>query len=539
MEEFNQQFLPASEKYVTMEEVRALIANSMTSITSPLTVKSSYMQSEDFTTGSKGWQIKANGDVEFNNGYFRGDLTGATGTFSGTVNVGSLNIPDITTANSFHTDTAGNSWWGCNVADFALDNNNANAYILNTGVAKFQDVSIAGTVSGRSTIVLAQAIDASGHFADDAISTASASILGSFTFGASGALQIGTYSAGVTGDIRISPTGILGRDKNNATTFSIDATTGVAVLNGLVVGTNVGLGTAQDSSGVTTIVGNVVTTSFVNALSITAGSVACENLTGTYITGKTIRTSVSGKRVIMSSDILQVFDNSNNYERIRIDSGQIWLSQGNASFSVYQSGSIGFTSSGLVLENNELGGGTSLVLGDDNLYLSGNIYLNGSYFSPSNYLTTSTFSSHTGSVSAHHSSTSNGIAITPSSIVVSGNITPSSSNKRQCGTASYYWARVYSDAYFTKNTSFQTGWDKYDDLQIIRDLRTTKDDSISTGYKLDISSLPEEMKDGKFVDYGGLQSFNLCAMKKMVECIDDLKKTIDDLNNRIEVLEHK
>lgn len=38
----------------------------------------------------------------------------------------------------------------------------------------------------------------------------------------------------------------------------------------LVVGTNVGLGTAQDSAGVTTIVGNTVTTGFVNALSITA-----------------------------------------------------------------------------------------------------------------------------------------------------------------------------------------------------------------------------------------------------------------------------
>jgi len=37
-------------------------------------------------------------------------------------------------------------------------------------------------------------------------------------------------------------------------------------LNGLVVGTNVDLGTAQDSAGVTTIIGDTVTTSFVNAL---------------------------------------------------------------------------------------------------------------------------------------------------------------------------------------------------------------------------------------------------------------------------------
>lgn len=43
--------------------------------------------------------------------------------------------------------------------------------------------------------------------------------------------------------------------------------------NQLTVGTNVGLGTAQDSAGVTTIIGNTVTTSFVNALDVTAQSV--------------------------------------------------------------------------------------------------------------------------------------------------------------------------------------------------------------------------------------------------------------------------
>lgn len=145
-----------------------------------------------------------------------------------------------------------------------------------------------GTLSGRSTITLAAAIDAAGHFADAAISTATGTILGAFTFGASGAIQIGTYQAGVTGDIRISPTGILGRDKDNNMTFSINAMTGVAVVSGLVVGTNVGIGTAQTAANVTTIVGNTVTTGFVNALGITAVSVAAENITGTTISGKTI-----------------------------------------------------------------------------------------------------------------------------------------------------------------------------------------------------------------------------------------------------------
>lgn len=81
----------------------------------------------------------------------------------------------------------------------------------------------------------------------------------------------------------------------------------------LIVGTNVGLGTAQDSSGVTTIIGNTVTTGFVNALSITAGSVAAENITGTYITGKTVRTATSGARIQMNGSnnhIEYLYDNS-------------------------------------------------------------------------------------------------------------------------------------------------------------------------------------------------------------------------------------
>jgi len=55
-------------------------------------------------------------------------------------------------------------------------------------------------------------------------------------------------------------------------------------------------------TGVTSIVGGVVTTDYVNALSVTAGSVAAENISGTTITGKIIRTAASGTRVEITSD---------------------------------------------------------------------------------------------------------------------------------------------------------------------------------------------------------------------------------------------
>lgn len=104
------------------------------------TMVDGFFQSANYVAGVSGWKILPNGNVEFGSGYFRGDITGATGTFTGTLTGGSLNIPDTTSANSFHTDASGNSFWGCTPANFVSDINNAKAYILNTGVAKFADI---------------------------------------------------------------------------------------------------------------------------------------------------------------------------------------------------------------------------------------------------------------------------------------------------------------------------------------------------------------------------------------------------------------
>jgi hypothetical protein len=80
----------------------------------------------------------------------------------------------------------------------------------------------------------------------------------------------------------------------------------------LIVGTNVGLGTAQDSSGVTTIIGNTVTTGFVNALSVTAGSVSADDVTAGTITGSTLQTATSGHRVVIdgSADNITFYNSS-------------------------------------------------------------------------------------------------------------------------------------------------------------------------------------------------------------------------------------
>lgn len=76
--------------------------------------------------------------------------TADTLTISGTLVAstivgGSIHIPDQdTTANSFHTNTTGTSWWGATETSFTADNNNANAWINADGSARFASVTITG-----------------------------------------------------------------------------------------------------------------------------------------------------------------------------------------------------------------------------------------------------------------------------------------------------------------------------------------------------------------------------------------------------------
>lgn len=67
-----------------------------------------------------------------------------------------------------------------------------------------------------------------------ALNTHSRKILGEFEFSQQGALQIGEYTNGVSGDLRISPNGITARDSAGLTTFNLDGTDGSAVFKGTI-----------------------------------------------------------------------------------------------------------------------------------------------------------------------------------------------------------------------------------------------------------------------------------------------------------------
>ena len=70
---------------------------------------------------------------------------GSTLTITGDLVAGELHIPDKTTADSFHVNTNGDAWWGCNEADFNSDPDNAVAYILKDGTTKFSTLTVSET----------------------------------------------------------------------------------------------------------------------------------------------------------------------------------------------------------------------------------------------------------------------------------------------------------------------------------------------------------------------------------------------------------
>ena len=65
-----------------------------------------------------------------------------------------------------------------------------------------------------------------------ALNTRSRKILQEFELAQSGAIQIGDFKEGLTGDLRLTPNGLTARDVAGITTFAIDGTTGSAVFKG-------------------------------------------------------------------------------------------------------------------------------------------------------------------------------------------------------------------------------------------------------------------------------------------------------------------
>ena len=66
------------------------------------------------------------------------------------------------------------------------------------------------------------------------LDTKSRKIIGVFDFTEYGAIHIGKYEYAQSGDIRLSPNGIVARNQNGDTTFALDGDTGDAVFAGQI-----------------------------------------------------------------------------------------------------------------------------------------------------------------------------------------------------------------------------------------------------------------------------------------------------------------
>lgn len=135
--------------------------------------------------------------------YIWWDASANTLNIVGAVSASSINIPDTTTANSFHVDSNGNSWWGTNLATGYAT---APASILNDGSAKFSNITITGGSVASSTLagliglantnLAAQGWTFTSIFSSSAYNNA-AWTSGSFTSAAGTTYSISSGSTGV------------------------------------------------------------------------------------------------------------------------------------------------------------------------------------------------------------------------------------------------------------------------------------------------------------------------------------------------------
>ncbi len=296
---------------------------------------------------------------------------GANLTIVGGVSVGSLNIPDITTTSSFHTDSSGNSWWGTNVATGYAT---APASILATGVAQFTNITITGGSVAASTlagiVALANTNVAAQNWTQTSVFSASSATVvawgaGTFTTAAGTAYSIGASNTGTMAartyiylDIAVSTTAY-----QVTTTAALAVGTGkvlvATALNGTaeasfqVFGSNGGINIdganianatitttqiaaaaaitgaqiASATIGAANIVANTITASQIAANTITASQIAANTVTAGQIAANTITATQIAAATITTTQIAANTIVGNNIAANTITSGKISVSQ--------------------------------------------------------------------------------------------------------------------------------------------------------------------------------------------------------------------
>lgn len=307
--------------------------------------------------------VNMNGELRATSGKFSGDITGATGTFTGTVSIGSLNIPDTTTANSFHVDSNGNTWWGANVATGSAG---ANAAILNTGAATFKSVALSTSVS------------ISGIANNTSTDISLLEKTHTMTFTSASATQVNWTSGTVT--------------LSNGRTFSISSgnTGSMSALTYIYVDPGVSSTVLQTTTVAATALGankiligcaqnNTVTASYVpygpgqplvdganiGALSIVAGNIAASTITGTKIAANTITAGNITAGTITATEIASSTITGTNISSMNLTSKTITADTGTIAGWTLSTTDLSKTSGGNTVAIST--GGTAFVAGPGGL----------------------------------------------------------------------------------------------------------------------------------------------------------------------------
>ncbi len=263
--------------------------------------------------------------------------TGTGLIIEGSITASSINIPDIVTANSFHVDSSGNTWWGATTLGSAVGK------VLDTGAATFSNMTITGgAISGASIsigsgnnifkadangIYLGNATFASAPYSVSmagALIATNATITGviTATSGAIGGFTIGTdYISDVANSMGMASTISIGDDirfwagstfaNRNTAPFKVTEagviTATLAVITGALttaVGSSIN-GTYITAASIigTAIANATITSTNIAAATITATQIATGTITGTQIDSATITSSNIATGTILAGNI--------------------------------------------------------------------------------------------------------------------------------------------------------------------------------------------------------------------------------------------
>ena len=167
------------------------------------------IQNNGFVAGAAGWQLTAAGNLEANSGNFRGDITGSSGTFTGTLSAATITGGTITGTSinngtgTFLVDTAGNLTATSATITGTVTSSNVTITggTLNIGGGAFQ-VTSGGVVTATSITATGSITAGSGssvpatYFADGTIP---AGVVISMADAASVSIRSGDYSVGSAG----------------------------------------------------------------------------------------------------------------------------------------------------------------------------------------------------------------------------------------------------------------------------------------------------------------------------------------------------